>query len=120
MRQLAFLTESGDGTIDDVGFDGAHSLVIEPEPLHNAGAKAFHKHIGLGNEIAEGRFAILALQIERNRALASVEIGEPHRVFVAPISRKGRLRARRIPGGRLHLDHVRALIRHHHAHHRTW
>ena len=49
-RPRAFLAIAGDRGVDDARIDRFRALVVEPEPLDDAGAEVLYDHVGLGDE----------------------------------------------------------------------
>ena len=110
------LSEGGDGGVDDLRCAGAHGLVTDPEAIDHAGTERLEDHVGGLGEAQEGLAPGLALEIDREAPLAPVRIAEIDRVAVlgGPDHARG-IAALRI----LDLDHVRAVIGHHHRQMRT-
>ena len=89
--------------------------VVDAQARGDAGAEGLDHHIGPGHEFVEGKAAGLALQIQHDAALATMGIAEPGR-------NAGLLQAdlaHRLATWRFDLDHVGAMVGHHHGQVRT-
>jgi hypothetical protein len=103
----AVLPEARERAVDDPGIQGANGLVVGAEPLHHARPEALHEHVGLSGEPLEDGLALGGLEVEGERALVPVDVGEGG---TAPA-----VGGFRRLGGRLDLEDLRAHVREHHA-----
>ena len=58
------------------GFRLLQFVAIEAELRHNAWAKIVNQHVGARDQVGQYRFALLTLQVDHDRALASVHRDE--------------------------------------------
>ncbi len=100
----AGLAVAGDRAIDQPRVLLAHGLVAEPEPLHHAGAKLLHQHVGARDQIVGGGAAFFAFQVGDELLLAAVQHGEGRRVA----AQKRRDHARGLAAGPLDLHDLGA------------
>ncbi len=86
-------------------------VVAEPPLLHRAGQEVLHEHVCLGEERFHDGAPFGFRQVERQRALAAVDRSE-----VRGVALRVERRAEEpclVARGRLHLDHVRAVVGQH-------
>src|SRR5258708_2163243 len=112
-RMRAGLAETGDGTVDETRTGRREARIVEPEFLQAADLEVLDQHIGLRRKLTHDAFAVLALEIAFDRALATVgrvEIGSAEIALLA-------FDERRSPSARivtgllaLDLDDVRAEV----------
>lgn len=85
-REWAALPEAADRAVDEVVAHFAQRLITETEPVHRAGPKIIEHDVRARHEAPKNRVAVLAFQVQRERALAGVlrERGGAH---AAPVQR---------------------------------
>ena len=90
----------------------------EAEPLHGAGTKILHQHVGLRHELGQNFAANFAFDVDRQRALATVR-GDEQRGELAGLVDGGAAAARDVTADRLDLEHVGALVGEEHGRERS-
>ena len=91
------------------GFACTEIVVAEAEPLERAGPQRLDDRIGLRGELEQPIAALVAAQVERDPALADVQVEEAERLAARV---EGCAAPERVAAvGRLDLDHVGAARR---------
>ncbi len=90
----------------------------EAEPLHGARPEVLHQHVGLRHQLGQNLAADVALDVDRQRALATVRGDEQRRELTGLVDR-GAAAARDVAADRLDLEHVGALVGEEHRRERS-
>ena len=103
----------GNGAVNQAGLDLGQFPIAQLQPLHNAGAKVFHHHVGVLQQSPEHLPARLFPQVQGQAALVAVQRQKAGR----PAAIKGRPHPPGIVAaiGLLNLHHVRAHIGQQHS-----
>ena len=92
--------ERGDGHLDEPGLRGGERRVADTERVEAAGWRGVDQDVGVRREVTEPRAAALVLQVQDDRALPRVRVGEGQAVW--------RGLAERVAARRLDPEHLRA------------
>ncbi|MEY9236048.1 hypothetical protein ABIF68_004365 [Bradyrhizobium japonicum] len=106
LRRGTGLAVARDRAIDQLWIDRAQAVVVEPQPVHHAGAKVLDQDIGGRGEPAHRLLALLGLEIEHDAFLADVELAE---YGAAPLAQR-RPGAHRLAAAGLDLDDLGAHV----------
>ncbi len=79
------LAPAGDAAVDELRIARGHRIGAEAQAFHHAGPKAFDQHIGTFEQGPGRSAAGIALQIEREAALAAVLVGAFGRCVVSAL-----------------------------------
>src|SRR5689334_7848917 len=112
----AGLAVSGDRRVDDPWVALLDGIVVDAEPLHDTGTERLDHDIGSLGEGEEGLAPLRRLQIDDDALLPAMGVAEPDALAAGAVAQMtGRLALPR----RLDLDHLRAVVGHHHREMRT-
>ncbi len=107
----AGLPERRDRAVDELRRAGAHLRVADAEPVHDARPERLDEDVGALGEAHEDLAALGVLQVEPQAPLPAMGIAEVDGVAVLP---RPDVANRLAAVVRLDLDHVRAVVGHHH------
>ena len=71
-RQRSGLAEARDRDVEQARLAGRHRRVVEAQPPDDAGTKALEEHVGAREQAPQHLLAGLALEVERDAALAEI------------------------------------------------
>src|SRR4029453_3951380 len=100
--------EAGQAEHDETRLAGAQCRVVEPPIRHCRAAEIVGPHVAPPRQVAHQRYPARIGEIDRQAALAAVEIAEHAAATLGPI--------RHVDA--FHLDHIRAVIGEHAGRHR--
>ena len=100
------LAVARDRAVDELRIERAHRFLAEAEPLHHAGPEVLDQHVGLADQAAHQGDRLGPLQVEREAALAGVELAEVGALAVA----QRRALAHVVAFGRLDLQDLGAHV----------
>ena len=109
------LAEAADRDVDDVRTELPHGVLAQAHALDRAGTEVLDEHVAARDQPPQRVETGRRLEVDRERALAAVR-GEERRARARAVRAQV---AHEVALERLHLDHVRALIREHHRRDRT-
>ena len=113
-RQVAAragLAEGADRGVDDPRVHRRDGRVVHAEPLDHAGAERFDEHVGRLGQREQCRALVRVLEVQHHALLAAVHVPEERGV---PALFQPDVPAGIALAGRLDLDHLGAVVRHHH------
>src|SRR5690606_7829868 len=102
----AVLAEAGNAAVNDARIDLPQRLVVDLQPVFDVRAIVFHHHVGRFYELVEDLASLVALQVQRDRALVAVQILE-----IETMARATQSLAASGHGRCLDLDDVRSPVR---------
>ena len=105
------IAEAAHGGIDQAGVELGQALVGQTQALHRAGAEILHQHIGLLDQAADDGLAGRGLEVDGNALLVAVDaLVVTAEVTCLVVGKVRRRAAGHVAPGRLHLDHLGALV----------
>ncbi len=70
------LAKAGNAPVDQPGVDLGQGLVVNAETMLDVGSEVFNQYVGARDQLHQDREPTLILQVQRHRALVSVEVLE--------------------------------------------
>ena len=112
------VADAADRYIDQARMALAQLVSAEAEPLHGARPEILHQHVGLRDQPGQHLAAGVALDVDRQRALATIRRDE-QRGELAALVDAGAAAPGDIAADRFDLEHVRALVGEEHRRERS-